>query len=328
MYDRKKSLVSIIILNWNGSKFIYDCINSIRHQTYPNIEVIIVDNSSTDGSIQLIENENPDFNFVKNSENLGYCKGMNMGIAIARGEFVIPLNYDIVMHERFVEECIKAISCDDKIGVVGGQAYDWIDGKLTNNLQKCCRYVKKYIRSATVKNNYSRREPPCVHGSFPFIRKKALDDLFSFIGEYFDPDFITAWEDLDLWFRFKLRGWKKIFWPDARVWHFGSAAWNGKKGFVHLPVRFRAMTLRNRHAIIIQDLPTIIILRFLPLLIVAEIAVVFFFLFKSPSSLKALIQGWKWTLRDFKLMMKKRKILKGARTVSIAEIMKMFKDNA
>ena len=223
-------LVSIVLLNWNGTKFIFDCIKSIYNQTYQNLEVIVVDNNSTDDSIKKILKENNTFKYILNKDNLGFAKGMNVGIHKSKGKYVLLLNYDIFMHENFVEECVRVAEKYPDIGAVGGQAFFWTNGELTNEKQHSVLRVANYIRGLHIKTYEPGSIIPSVHGSFPFIRKAALDDIYYHLGEYYDPDFITSWEDTDLWFRLMLYGWKKIYWPKAYVWHYGSAAWDGKKG--------------------------------------------------------------------------------------------------
>ena len=86
------SLVSIILLNWNGDKYIYKCIEYLMDQTYNPLEIIIVDNGSTDGSIQKVMKQYPDFKYILNEKNLGFSAGMNQGIIASRGKYLIPLN--------------------------------------------------------------------------------------------------------------------------------------------------------------------------------------------------------------------------------------------
>src|ERR1035438_1504450 len=87
-----KPLVSVILLNWNGERHVHRCLEHVAAQTYSPIEVIVVDNGSSDGSIQKIKAQYPDHLYVENARNLGFATGMNQGFRVARGEYVLPLN--------------------------------------------------------------------------------------------------------------------------------------------------------------------------------------------------------------------------------------------
>ena len=101
-------LISVIIPNWNGAAHLPTCLDSLRRQTYPHFEVIVVDNGSTDNSLQLLERDYPEVKVVALPENRGFAGGVNAGIRQARGEIIAVFNNDAQADPRWLEELAAA----------------------------------------------------------------------------------------------------------------------------------------------------------------------------------------------------------------------------
>jgi GT2 family glycosyltransferase len=104
----KKPLVSIIVLNYNAGELLLDCITSLKKAAYKNMEILIVDNISSDGSHTKCKEKFPDIKLIQNKKNLGYCGGNNVGINEASGEFIVILNPDTIVEENWLEEMLNA----------------------------------------------------------------------------------------------------------------------------------------------------------------------------------------------------------------------------
>lgn len=308
------SLVNIIILNWNGELHIHKCIEYILMQSYTNIEIIIVDNASTDGSLKKIKRKYPNFLYIENNTNRGYAIGMNQGIKRSKGEFIIALNQDVCLHENFINECVKRIEKDKKIGVISGRVYSWVGDQLTNNIRKG-ESEKFYLRKRfqgfggikTSKEEYVFG----ATGSFPFLRRKMLEDIYKVNGDYFDEMYESGWEDLDLFFRMHLRGWKCLFLPNAYGWHVGSGSVQGKDTLLTKPFNYRVKILRNRYFTIIKNLPTQVVIWLFPWILLTEICMIPYFLIKSPVTLFALLKAYYSTVLKLPILIqKRRKIIK------------------
>jgi len=104
----KESLVSIVVLNYNAGKLLLNCIESIKKSSYQNIEILVVDNISSDNSQIECKKKFPDIKLIQNDENLGYCGGNNEGIKKAEGEFIIILNPDTIVETNWIDELLKA----------------------------------------------------------------------------------------------------------------------------------------------------------------------------------------------------------------------------
>ena len=112
----KKPLVSIIVLNWNNNQDLEVCLNSLTKQTYLNYEVIVVDNASTDDSVELVKKKFLNFRLIENKENYGFAKGNNIGINQANGKYVITLNNDTKVDSKWIEEFVKVGEDHPEVG--------------------------------------------------------------------------------------------------------------------------------------------------------------------------------------------------------------------
>jgi len=104
----KNPLVSVIVLNYNAGELLLNCIESIKKSAYKNLEIIVVDNISTDKSQEICKEKYPDIKLIQNDENFGYCEGNNIGIREAKGDYIIILNPDTIVESNWVEELISA----------------------------------------------------------------------------------------------------------------------------------------------------------------------------------------------------------------------------
>jgi len=101
-------LVSVIVLNYNAGELLLNCIESIKKSAYKNLEIIVVDNISTDKSQETCKEKYPDITLIQNNENFGYCEGNNIGIREAKGDYIIILNPDTIVESNWIEELISA----------------------------------------------------------------------------------------------------------------------------------------------------------------------------------------------------------------------------
>jgi GT2 family glycosyltransferase len=305
--------VSIIVLNWNGDKHIHKCLTHLMDQSYNNIEVIIVDNNSTDGSIDKIKSNYPSFIYIINSSNKGYAAGMNQGILVSTGKFIIPLNQDVCLHADFVSECVQRINEDQTIGVIGGRVYSWIGNTLTDQLRhgegEHTYWRKRFqgMGGIFVDDSEAFVFAPC--GSLPFFRKKTLADIKNSSGDYFDEDYGTGWEDVDLFFRLHLRGWRCLFLPRAFGWHVGSGSVGGNATLVSKKLDYQIRVLRNRYFTMIKNLPIDIIIWLSPYLLFTELCLIPYFLLRSPKTVIALAAAWYQTLMKLPTLLNKRKLI-------------------
>jgi len=223
----EKPAVSVSLVNWNGGTDIIRCLESVYAQTYPNIrEVVIVDNGSTDGSVALIEEKFPNVRILKNDSNLGFCKAHNQAIRMTQGEFVLLLNFDILLEPDFLSYMVSAMTSEDRIGMVSGKLYRIVNGAKTKKLDSTGIIMRQYFPAPRGDGEEDTGQydvdacryilGPC--GAAPLYRRAMLEDT-KCQGEYFDEEFVNYVEDVDLAWRAKLLGWIAVYEPSAVACH-------------------------------------------------------------------------------------------------------------
>ena len=222
----ESALVSVIVLNWNGGRHVLSCLDSLAGQDCANLEVIVVDNGSTDGSEAMIRDGYPGVRLVENRANLGFAAGANVGIRAARGEYVVLLNNDAELGAASIGEMLRAIQKDGRYGACASRIYL----KLEQNLLDAagiavCPDGLSIGRGRLERGERYDREEEVFFGSGCCImcRREMLEDVK--VGdEYFDESFFMYADDTDLGWRAALRGWRSIYAPQALVYHLHSAS--------------------------------------------------------------------------------------------------------
>jgi GT2 family glycosyltransferase len=217
-------LVSAIIVNWNGGSMLEDAIASLFGQTWPAMEVILVDNASTDGSADSAAARFGErLVVVRNARNEGFARGNNIGFAAARGEWVFLLNSDAVCAAETIERLMSFVAERPDVGqlacrVLQAHRPHFFDSVgLLLYPDGVCR-----SRGWEEKDLGQYDEPQEViapHGCACALRKAMLDEVGGF-----DEDFFCYLEDMDLGVRGQLAGWKCWYVPDTRVLHRKSAS--------------------------------------------------------------------------------------------------------
>ncbi|BAO56733.1 glycosyltransferase family 2 protein [Nonlabens marinus] len=127
MHDNLRPLVSCLILNWNRKIETARCIDSVKRQTYNNLEIIIVDNGSDDGSVQFLKDKYPNIPLIELAQNFGCPGGRNRGLEYCNGEYIFHVDNDGVLHEKAIENAIRLITRDDDIAILTGLVMDFDD---------------------------------------------------------------------------------------------------------------------------------------------------------------------------------------------------------
>jgi len=211
-----KPLISVVIVNYNGKKFLDDCLSSLERQTCQNFEIILVDNGSSDDSITSTRGKFPGVIIVDNRTNLGFAGGTNSGIREAQGEFIFTLNNDTIADPRMLEEIVRPMQSDPEVGVCGSKML-LSDGRINSTAICISRSGAAWDRGMEEEDHgqYDKQEEvfgACAGAAL--YRHSMLDEI-----GLFDEDFFLYTEDVDLAFRARLAGWKCMYVPTAKVVH-------------------------------------------------------------------------------------------------------------
>ena len=231
------SRISINLVTWNGAKYIKHCINSILQQTFTDYDVNIFDNNSNDNTVEIIEKNFPQFKVLKNRENIGFAPAHNKLFAWSKSDYIMCLNQDMILEPNFLENIFNFLNStkETNIGTIAPKLFQWKfddndhynsdkTGK-TNIIDTCGFQVFKNHQVVDI--GQSKEDAPEFNkikevfgssGACPIYLKKALEDV-KINNEYFDEDFFSYKEDVDLAFRLRLAGYKCYFLPNAICYH-------------------------------------------------------------------------------------------------------------
>jgi GT2 family glycosyltransferase len=221
-------LVYVILLNWNGWQDTLRCLASVDHLEYPNYRVLIVDNCSTDDSVDRIRATQPNMPMVQTEKNLGFAGGNNVGVrrALEEGaDYIWLLNNDTVVGPRSLTAMVELAEEDPKVGVVGSVLYHmdepekvqvWGGGRV--------HFWCGIVRDRDVPPHDS--ELQFVIGASMLVKRALIEDI-----GFLDDGYFMGWEDIDYGFKARSNGWKLKTAVASTVWHKGSASW-GKNATV------------------------------------------------------------------------------------------------
>ena len=205
-----------VIGNWNGEPFLADCIGSLREQTLPPAELVMVDGSSTDGSVGEAERLGAQ---VVNRPNLGLGHLYNVGVASTTADYVFLANNDIALDRDCLARLAQALDDDPSAFAADARQLDWA-GERTIHARTTLergRMFREYLPGLHLDPNVpADRVTPtvCANGAAMLVRRSMFEELGGF-----DETFFMEWEDLDLCWRAWMQGWRSLYVPEAAVRH-------------------------------------------------------------------------------------------------------------
>jgi hypothetical protein len=266
----EEPLVSIIILNYNAGKLIEECIDSIYQSNYKNYEIILVDNNSKDNSHVECKKKFPLINMIYNKKNLGYCEGNNVGIRNSKGKFVIILNPDTIVDPNWINELLHGYQkfgdgiYQPKFLTIGNESVIQSTGNMIQ------LFGFGYSRNKGDKDDNKSTNIESINyasGTCLFTSKQIFTQL-----DLFDSFLFAYHDDLDLCWRASMQGIQSYYVPTSIVLH-------PSEGFSFKWSKFKFFLLeRNRLYCLFTHYSSSTILKFLPSLILVDVAVSFFYL--------------------------------------------------
>src|SRR5580658_2503656 len=253
-------LVSVTIVTYNSGRFIKRCLDSVLAQKYPNVEVVIVDNASTDGTVDILEPFADRCRIYYNEQNLGFAAAQNQAIALANGEWVLTLNPDVLLMPGFVQALVDAGTVDPKVGTVCGKLlsilanFDLPEKELVDSTGIYFTPALRHLdRGSQEVDNGHYLNFEYVFGATAaaaLYRRKMIDDI-SIMDEFFDPDFFVYREDADVAWRAQLMGWRCLYTPLARGYHVRAVLPGNRRA---LPPVINMHSVKNRFLMRIKNM--------------------------------------------------------------------------
>lgn len=301
--------ISIIIVNWNGKKWLKRCLGSLREQTFKNFETIVVDNKSSDDSIAFIRTHYPEVRLIENDRNAGFAGGNNVGIRHAKGQNILLLNNDVWLEEGFLESLFsfyKSSGCD----VVAPVEADYdtktpVEKTVTIDFMGHPVYLE---RGKGYKDFY-------LNGTCLLFSK----DLYLKSGGL-DDNFFMYFEETDWFWRLQLLG--KTFCRAKGLYVYHAGAGSTGRG-----IRTNQFLWRNQNNLqmLLKNYAWYNLLWVLPLYFLQNVLeIIFFMLTLKPAIAFTYLRGWSFNIRHLKKILQQRKKVQSERLVRDAQILRNF----
>lgn len=301
--------VSVTIVTYNSGRFIRRCLESVLDQHYPQCEIIVIDNASTDGTADILEQFEDRCQIYYNQVNIGFAAAQNQAIGLSRGSWILTLNPDVLLLPGFIQALVDAGQFDPRIGTVCGKlltmtAHFEIPGP--PKVDSTGIYFNPMLRhldrgSQEVDNGHY------LHYEYVFgataaaalYRRTMIRDV-SMDGEFFDSDFFVYREDADVAWRAQLLNWKCLYVPYARGYHVRKVLPGNRRA---LPPEINMHSVKNRFLMRLKNISGDLYRRNWFSITLRDLMVVGCCLLWEHTSLKAL---W-YVARNWKRVIAKRR---------------------
>jgi GT2 family glycosyltransferase len=323
----RQTTVSVTLVTHDSEAFLRRCLESVRSQDWPSLEVIVVDNQSGDGTRSILAEYGGKLRVIPNPENRGFAAAQNQAIRESSGEWILALNPDVVLAPDFVSRLVRGGSLDPRVGSVCGKllrALPNFESPPERRLDSAGIYFTPTFRHFD--RGFHRRDgeeysrPAYVFGATAaaaLYRRSMVEDV-SLDGEFFDEDFFFYREDADVSWRAQLLGWRCLYLPEA-VGHHVRRVFPGCRRALPDDINFHSV--KNRFLMRIKNATLPLYLRNLVTVSVRDAGIVVYCLLVERSSLGAFPAVW----RQWQRMLAKRRAIQQRRRVSDDYLQRWFR---
>lgn len=257
--------VAAVIVNWNGRAYLPACLRALGESTTP-VRVVVVDNASTDGSVDLLRREHPGIEVVALGENRGYAGGANIGIQHTSEPYVLIMNPDVIVTPDHLAALVARLDASPEVGAVQGKLYqilpeDYVAGRTerartidsAGHSARRTRMVHDIGQGEPDEGRYDvERSVFSACGAALLLRREMLVDV-AYGGEYFDESFFAYKEDIDLCWRARMLGWDIRVVPSATGFHVRGWAGARAPSPQSLPLAARLHSWKNHYLLIVKN---------------------------------------------------------------------------
>jgi hypothetical protein len=241
--------VSVIIVNYNGERYLDRCLSTVLGQTYSSFEVVLVDNGSADGSVSLVRERFPAVRVIENGRNLGLSPALNAGIRATGGAYVVTLNNDTWVEPDWLAALIEVMEADPRVGICASKMLFAHRPDVINSAGVCVNLAGiAWDRLGGSPDGGTDDDPPqevfAACSGAAMYRRAMLDEV-----GLFDEDYFIYLDDVDLAWRARLMGWRCMVAPRSRVYHVHSATTSEGSPFKNY------MLARNKVWTVVKNYP-------------------------------------------------------------------------
>ncbi|MCX5705626.1 MAG: glycosyltransferase family 2 protein [Candidatus Omnitrophica bacterium] len=298
---KNSPLVSIVVVNFNGRKYLKGCFDSLYAGTYANIEIILVDNGSCDGSVSFVRDNYKRVNIVDLGRNLGLAVASNKGADLAKGKYLFFYNNDTLSGSDLIASLVNVLESDSRIGIAGCRTYTYNGERLINAGVPCDLFGYPYGKTA-----------PFYVDAAIFISRR----LFDLIGRFDEKMFLYG-EDRDLCWRCWLYGYEVVVADNAKFFHDSACITQDLKEY-QTNIRKRFLGEFNALRSVLKNYSLGFLIFILPVYMLISLAEIIAFLARGDTSVikNAYLRSYSENLRDFKSLFVLRKMVQSQRKIS------------
>jgi GT2 family glycosyltransferase len=314
-------LVTVVLITWNSAPYLRRCLDGIAGQTHGDLELIHVDNGSSDDSVAPVRERFPQSRQIINPQNRGFAAAVNQAIRIAGGEFIALCNPDAFLTPDYIAKIVEAL---DAAGETFGAATGTLFRARGDDIEPTEEVDSMGIRMTRSGRHFDMTRDPGpgtevfgVSGAAAVYRKSFINDV-TINGEYFDEDFFTYREDADVAWRGRLFGWRALHVPGAVGYHVRTVTPERRRS---LPAAINMHSVKNRFLLRLKNEGLYLAIRNAPFEMTRDLITIGAVLTIERSSLPAL--GWLW--RNRRRILQKRRAVQSRRRVSDRHLAEWFR---
>lgn len=304
-------LVSVVLVTWNSAQYLRRCLDGFRQQTHRALELIAIDNASTDDSLALITADADQV--IRNDINRGFSAAVNQGLAVARGAYVLLLNPDCFLEPDYIERLVAVLEARVDFGSATGMLLR--ANGAPGEIDSCGMRMTRNGRHLDIEVRVDG-EVFGVSGAAALHRMSFLHDV-AVDREVLDEDFFAYREDADLAWRGQLRGWRALCEPRAIAYHVRRVTPEVRKT---LPAEINMHSVKNRFLLRLKNEGVYLALRNAPFELARDLVVLLAALTVERTSLPAF--AWLW--RNRARVLAKRRVIQQRRKVGDRELARWF----
>lgn len=313
--------VSVIIVNYNGKKWLKPCLDSLSKQIYKNFEIIVVDNNSNDGSVAYLNKNYPKVIMLQSKTNVGFSEGNNNGYKLAKGQYIILLNNDTIVENNFIKNLLEAYEKNPHAAIIQPKI---VHMQQPESIDTCGSYWTdtSFLYHVGNDKHASLYNESCEVFSIKAAAAIIKTSVIKKIG-LFDNDFWCYYEETDFCHRGWLSGYSTLYIPTTTVYHAGGGT---SLSFGNDYIQFH--NFKNKMLSFLKNFSFTSLFTILPLYLFFNFILSIYWLFqrKYKHSLSLYRAIW-WNIVVLPKTLKKRKLVQSLRKISDQEYLKKVKKN-
>lgn len=315
-------LVDVVVLNYNGKRFLDECFQSLMQGTYPNFNIYLLDNASTDDDVAYVMSQYPSVKIIRNPLNNGYCAAYNLAFAQCDGKYIVCLNNDVTTAPDWLEHLVALAEADESIGALQPKLLSYFDEKkfeyagASGGMMDVYGYP--FLRGRlfdTMEDDHGQYDDVVevfwASGAAMFVRKSALAH-----SGLLDEDIVHHMDEIDLCWRLRMAGYRQLVQPKSIIRHIGGAT---------IPTAsFKKIYWNHRNALylMIKNYEAANMIRFTAVHVLLDyVAIVRALLTGNLTMARGVCAAHLWIIGRLKLLGKKRKEAQKLRRRSDREVM-------